>query len=82
MRVSRQDELLDAERRVLLDPLGHLLVTAHQSGAGAAADQARTCSQVRTPVVRSALSSALIDMAVRPAGAAARPAGRPAPVQP
>ena len=40
MRVAGEDELVDAELVVLLDPVGDLLVAADQRGAGAAADQA------------------------------------------
>ena len=40
VRVGREDELVDAERGVLLDPVGDLLVAADQRGAGTAADQA------------------------------------------
>ena len=40
VRVGREHELVDAERGVLLDPVGDLLVAADERGAGAAADQA------------------------------------------
>ena len=40
VRVRREHELVDAQRVVLLDPVGDLLVAAHQRGAGAPADQA------------------------------------------
>ena len=40
VRVRREHELVDADRVVLLDPVGDLLVAADQRGAGAAADQA------------------------------------------
>src|SRR6204780_310374 len=47
VRVTGQDELLDAQRGVLLDQVGDLLVAAHQRGAGAAADEADAGPQVR-----------------------------------
>src|SRR6202046_5823926 len=46
VRVTGQDELLDAQRGVLLDQVGDLLVAAHQRGAGAAADEADAGPQV------------------------------------
>src|ERR1700735_1170100 len=47
VRVTGQDELLDAQRRILLDQVGDLLVAADQRGAGAAADEADAGPQVR-----------------------------------
>src|ERR1700730_17931702 len=47
VRVAGQDELADAERGVLLDEVGHLLVAADQGGPGPAADQADAGPQIR-----------------------------------
>src|SRR4029079_869845 len=47
VRVAGQDELRDAQRRVLLDQVGHLLVAADQRGAGPAPPQADPGPQVR-----------------------------------
>src|SRR3954469_3945742 len=40
VRVAREDEVVDAEVGVLADPLGDLLVGAHQRGPGTTAHQA------------------------------------------
>ena len=47
VRLAGQDEVVDAERVVLLDPVGDLGVAADQGGARAAADQAVAGPQVR-----------------------------------
>src|ERR1700691_2094646 len=47
VRVPGQDELLDAQRGVLLDQVGDLIVAAHQRGAGGAADEADAGPQMR-----------------------------------
>ena len=47
VRVPGQDELVDAQLRVLLDPVGDLGVAADQGRAGPATDQAHPGPQVR-----------------------------------
>ena len=46
VRVAGEDELLEPERVVLGDALGHLVVVADQGGAGAAAHEPDARPQV------------------------------------
>ncbi len=72
MRIAREDELADAERVVLLDAVGDLLVAADERRARAAAHEADARPQVRgdLELVRAALVQR------RPCGAGPRTARR------
>jgi hypothetical protein len=54
MGLSRQDEVLDAERVIFGDPLGDLGVAADQRGARARPDQPETGPQVGRDLERVA----------------------------
>jgi hypothetical protein len=47
VRVAREDELVEADRGILRDPFGDLLVAADERGAGAPADEPDAGPQVR-----------------------------------
>src|SRR5690606_1569330 len=62
--VAGEDELLDAERRVLLDPVGDLGVAADQGGARAAAHQADARPQVRVDLQVADVPTAALPVAL------------------
>lgn len=64
MRLTREDELVDAEPVELHDPGGHLLMAAHQGGTRAASDQADTGPQIGRDLQGVATSAVQRDHAV------------------
>src|SRR5690606_40701892 len=73
VRVSGQDELVDAERVVLLDPVGHLGVTADEGGARTTPYETDACPQVRGDLLVLARAAVLVEHSLLHGGLAVGP---------